>query len=294
MKTYLDCVPCFFKQALQAARLAGVDVATQKKVLDELARNLESFNLDWPPPVMGRVIYGLVRKITGKDDPYFQIKQESNRLALGAYAQLKQRVARSKDPLLIAVELAIAGNIIDYGVKHSLNVTEELAKILSQERQTIKGERERFFNYNLFCEKVKDAEFILYLADNAGEIVFDKILIEQINKQYPDKKIIYAVKGEPIINDALIKDALDCGLNKVATLISSGCDTPGTVTERCSKEFNKIYHNAPLIIAKGQGNFEALSGAQEPIFFLFMAKCMTVVKDIGCNLRDIILFFNKS
>ena len=291
MKTYLDCIPCFFKQALEAARLAKAGPKTQKRILDKLAKSILNFPLTSSPPEMGRVIYGLVRKETGKGDPYKKLKAKSNTLALKLYGRLKKKVSSSRDRLLAALELAIAGNIIDYGAKNSLNVDKELKKILSEEHETIKKENKAIFNYPEFKHALKNAETILYLADNAGETVFDRILIEEIKRLDKNKKIIYAVKEKPIINDALMEDAYRCGINKVASIISNGLDVPGTILSLCSKEFLKFYKEADMIISKGQGNFEALSDAKKPIFFLFMAKCPVIAKDVGCSIGDIILNF---
>ena len=293
MKTYLDCIPCFFKQALEASRLAGSSVKMQKRVLTELAKSMEKFSLTSSPPEMGRVIYGLVRKITGKNDPYRRIKEKSNTLALGLYGKLKNKVRHSGDCLLMALELAIAGNIIDYGVKNTLDVDKELKRILNEESRSIQKESKNLFNYSGFKNALKKAGTILYLGDNAGETVFDRILIEEIKKEHSGKKIIYAVKEKPIINDALIKDVRDCGIDKIAEVISSGLDVPGTVLRFCSKEFLKIYKKADMIISKGQGNFEALSDEKRPIFFLFMAKCPVVAKDIGCDVGEVVLLYKK-
>ncbi len=293
MKTYLECIPCFFKQALEASALAGANAKTRKKVLMKLAKSLGKFSLTSSPPEMGRVIYGLVREITGKNDPYRTIKAKSNALAMGLYGKLRDKARRSADSLLMALELAIAGNIIDYGVKNTLNVNEELKKILNEESKIIQKESSQLFNYSGFKKALAKAGTVLYLGDNAGETVFDRILIEEIKRSYKNKKIIYAVKEKPIINDALIEDARICGIDKVAEVISSGLDVPGTVLKFCSKKFIKIYKKADMIISKGQGNFEALSGEKRPIFFLFMAKCPVVAKDIGCSVGDIILFYKK-
>ena len=135
---------------------------------------------------------------------------------------------------------------------------------------------------------------MLYLADNAGEISFDKLLIEEIRNQYnQDKDIFFAVKEKPVINDALAEDALFFGIEKMAKVISSGSDAPGTVLEFCSREFLELYAKADLIISKGQGNFEALVGEDEDIFFLFKVKCPVVARHIGCKLGDVILKANK-
>ncbi|MDP8216833.1 MAG: ARMT1-like domain-containing protein [Candidatus Kaelpia imicola] len=293
MKTYLDCIPCFFKQALEAARMAGADKKMQKRILNKVAAILPEFSLTSSPPEMGRNIYGLAREITKKDDPYLKIKEKSNKLALSIYNKLKKKVEHSHDRLLMAVELAIAGNIIDYGVKNSLNVNVELARILDEENKTIKEENKEIFDYLRFKSVLKGAKTILYLADNAGETVFDRILIEEIKRIDKGKRIIYAVKEKPVINDALIKDAYMCGINKIAEVVSSGSDAPGTILSLCSKEFLLMYKKADMVISKGQGNFEALSDARREIFFLFMAKCPVIALDVGCRVGDVILFSHQ-
>jgi len=129
----------------------------------------------------------------------------------------------------------------------------------------------------------------LYLGDNAGEIVFDRVLLETLREQYPDLKITYAVRGQPIINDAVKQDALDCGLDAVAEIVSSGSDAPGTLLERCSSEFRKLFADAALIICKGQGNYEALSEQAAPIVYMLVAKCPVIAREIGCEVGDIVL-----
>jgi len=294
MKTYLECIPCFFKQALEAARLAGASQGTQEKILNKLTEVVPQLSLASPPPAMGRIIYGLVEKFTKRKDPFKAAKDKSNRLTLDIYDTLKSRISRSHDRLLAAVELAIAGNIIDYGVKNTLDVGKEIKKILSKEHKTIKRKSNKLFNYAEFKRILRRAKTILYLADNTGETVFDRILIEEIKNLYKKKRVIYAVKGRPIINDALVEDAYQCGIDRVAEVVSTGLGIPGTILSLCSKDFLRIYKDADMIISKGQGNFEALSEKRKPVFFLFMAKCNVVAKYVGCNVGDIILIYNKT
>jgi uncharacterized protein with ATP-grasp and redox domains len=293
MKTYLDCIPCFFKQALHAARIAGSDEITQKRILDEVARILPGFSLNSSPPEMGLIIHRLIKGLTLMEDPYSQIKAESNRAALRIYPALEERLSASDERLLTAVQLAIAGNIIDYGAQDSLEVSRELQKILNLERKTLSEDDKSLFDYPQFRQALSSARTVLYLADNAGETVFDRILIEEIRRIDRDKRIIYAVKEKPIINDALAEDAYQCAIDKVAEIVSSGSDAPGTVLSLCSIEFLKLYREADMVISKGQGNFEALSEERRSIFFLFMAKCHVVARDVGCNRGDIILYDNS-
>jgi len=291
MRTYLDCIPCFFRQALDAARMAGAGEETQKKILDELSGLIPRIPLTASPPEIGRDIYGLVRKISGKEDPFEEIKQSSNKLALALYPKLKEKVNNSTDRLLTAIELAIAGNVIDYGVKNALNIEKEIKEIFAEDAQIIKEESRAIFDYEKFKEALKGADEILYLADNAGEVVFDKILIEELVRKRR-RQIIYVVKDSPVINDALIEDAIACGIDEYAQIVSSGSDAPGTVLRFCSPEFLKLYENSEMIISKGQGNFEALSEENKTIFFLFKVKCPVIGKDIKGNLGDVVLKSN--
>jgi damage-control phosphatase, subfamily I len=289
MRTYLDCIPCFFRQALEASRVAGAGIQTQRRVLNELAKICSGFSLTSSPPETGRIIYRLVSRITGKKDPYAKIKTESNKMALKLYPRLKRMIARSADPMAVAVRLAIAGNIIDYGVKNSLNVGHELEKILKEEGLRIPEENKKFYQYAKFKRTLAKARTVLYLADNSGEVVFDRILIEEIKKKDPWKHIFYAVKSAPTINDALKKDAKQCGIDKVAEIITSGADAPGTVLSLCTPRFLRMFRGADIVISKGQGNFEVLSLSRRPVFFLFMAKCPVVASHAGCRIGDIIL-----
>ena len=294
MKTYIDCIPCFFDQALKAARMAGANQKMKKKIVDEISIRLPEFSLSSSPSEFGRDIYALVKKITKKKDPFKKAKQKSTKLTLQIYGSLKKKVAMAHDPLLMAVELAIAGNIIDFGLNRSVNIKKEIAIILRKESRAIKKEKTKLFNYPAFKSSIKRARTILYIGDNVGEATFDRILIEEILRQDAKKKIAYAVKEKPIINDVLMEDARACGLHKIANVISSGVDAPGTIISLCNKEFLKVYREVDMIISKGQGNFETLSEEKMPIFFLFMAKCPVAARDVGCAIGDIILLYKSS
>jgi hypothetical protein len=288
MRTYLDCIPCFYRQALDTARIAGADEIKQKQIVDKISQLIPDFSLEASPPEMGRTIYTLVRKITGVKDPFKEIKENSNKLTLSFYPKLKQKIESSEDRLLTTLKLSIAGNIIDYGVKNSINVEEEINKIFNEGFKSDNDNNKTVFRYQEFKEILSKVKHIIYLADNAGEVVFDRLLIEELTEKL-GKKVIYVVRDKPIINDALMEDALFCGINKVAKVISSGSDAPGTLLKYCSPEFIRIYQKAELIISKGQGNYEALSEEDKLIFFLFKAKCPVIAEDVGCNIRDMVL-----
>ena len=288
MRTYLDCIPCFYRQALDAARIAGTDEIIQKKIIDELSQLIPNFSLETTPPEMGRAIYSLVGKISGVKDPFKEIKENSNKYALKLYPKLRQEINSSEDRLLAALKLSIIGNIIDYGAKNSLNVVEEIDHLFQGNFIINNENNSTTFKYNQFKEALNKVNNIIYLADNAGEVVFDRLLIEELVEGL-GKEVIYVVKGKPIINDALIEDALFCGINEVAKIISSGSDAPGTLLKYCSPEFIRLYQKAELIISKGQGNYEALSEEDKSIFFLFRAKCPVIAEDVGCDVGDMVL-----
>ena len=294
MKTYLECISCFFKQALEAARMAGADNKTQKSILDEVAKVIPNIKLSSTPPEMGKTIHDIVKKITGQKDPYKELKEKATEQTLKIYPELRKKVESADDRLLMAVELAIAGNIIDYGTKNSLDVEKELTKILGAEQRVIKEEKKSIFNFKSFKNAVKKAKDILYIGDNVGETVFDCVLLQEIKRIYPEKEIVYAVREKPIINDALKNDAVKAGIDNFAKIMSSGSEVPGTIIPLCSKPFIDIFKNFDLVISKGQGNYETLSDEKRPVFFLFMAKCPVIARHVDCEVGEIVLVCNHN
>jgi uncharacterized protein with ATP-grasp and redox domains len=293
MKTYIDCIPCFFKQAIEACKMTGLSDDKTKEVLNKIALQIPEMPMTSSPPEMGMIIHRIIREQTNDPDPYYKIKQRSNEIASAIYPDLKEIVQNSENRLLKAVEIAIAGNIIDYGAIFDLNIIEEINSIVASEEDKIKNVDGKYFAYADFIKALKEAKTLLYLTDNAGEIVFDKILLEEIIAEYPNLYIHIGVRGNPIINDCTIDDATFSEIDKLAPIISNGSDAPGTLLESCSKEFLDIWNKSDLIISKGQGNFESLSHGQRNIFFMFIAKCQALAKDIGCNVRDVILYRNR-
>ena len=138
---------------------------------------------------------------------------------------------------------------------------------------------------NAFRNAIDQARQILYLGDNAGEIVFDRLLVEIL----PREKVTYVVKAHPIINDATIEDAKMAGITDLVEVIDNGDDTPGTVVENCSSEFQKRFEEADMIISKGQGNYETLNLVPKNIFFLLMAKCPVIAREIECKQGSLVI-----
>ncbi len=276
MRTYLDCIPCFFNQALRAGRIATGNEEKLKKLLDEIGTMLSEIPLESTPPETGMLVYQKVREITGQYDPYRELKRESTEKALALYPAVKRMVETSDDRLLTAIRVAIAGNVIDFGVHSNFDIEAELAEVLTKEFA--------IFDYDDFKDCLAKAEEVLYIGDNAGESVFDRILIEELKKP-----VTYVVRALPVINDVTYEDAVAAGLDTVASILSSGTPAPGTVLQTCSPEFKEVYRNAEFILSKGQGNYEGLSEEKRPIFFLLKAKCWVIAHDIGVNEGDIVL-----
>ena len=290
MRTYLNCIPCFFQQVLQAGEMVGIPQEDIKKIMDSIGDELKHFPLEASPPQMAKKIQRLFTEKTGDSDPYKNVKDASNAAALTVYPELVAIVRNSKNRLRTAVELACAGNIIDYGtISGDLDVKTEIMSIINQAESTIAHENADIFAFEAFAEALRNARKLVYVGDNTGEIVFDRVLLETIAHMYPQLEIFFATRGTPILNDCLVEDAYTCGLQHSATIISSGVASPGLILSDASEEFRTIFAQADLIISKGQGNYECLSSVHAPIFFLLIAKCSVIARDLNCKLRDLVL-----
>jgi len=269
--------------------MTGLSDDKTKSILDKVALEVPGINMFSSPPEMARIIHRIIREQAGNPDPYKHLKQKSNEIVLAAYPDLKKIVRESEDRILKAVEIAVAGNIIDFGALFNLNINKEISAILDVGEEKIKNKDSEYFAYKDFIRSLENTKTLFYLADNAGEIVFDRILMEEISAFNPSIKIYCAVRGAPVLNDCNIDEAVSAGVDKLATIISNGVDAPGTILDLCSVEFLNIWNKSDMIISKGQGNFESLSHARGNIFFMFIVKCSVLARDIGCHLRDVIL-----
>lgn len=276
MKTYLDCLPCMMNQALHTARIATNDYAKIKLVLDEVGAIIKDIPMHHTPVQSGAIVYRKIREITDVVDPYKDIKENSILEALVLYPKLIEYMNNSDNKLLTAIRIAIAGNVIDFGMNKHFNLTEDLKTILNQDFA--------IFDFKEFINKLKKAKSVLYIGDNAGESVFDKILIGAIGKP-----VTYVVRGIPIINDVTMEDAVASSIGEIAEIISSGSRAPGTILELCNEDFVRRFNEAEMIISKGQGNYEGLSNVSQSVFFLLKAKCKIIANDLSVNENDIIL-----
>ncbi len=282
MKLKIDCVPCLFRQALTTTKKATNSLEIQRKVLMDVANLLPTLMSLPTPTHAGRIVHNLPKKYTKVYDPYKKDKEKHIEIAKKLYCELKKDVEKSSDPLSCAIKIAVAGNVIDFGRGEEFDPLKDVEETLNCEFKV--------FDYEEFKKCLNNVKVILYLGDNAGETVFDRVLIEELNRL--GKKVLYVVKGVPVLNDATYDDAVKSGLNEVCEIINSGCDAPGILLEYCSDSFKELFFSSQLIISKGQGNFEALSEVKAPVFFLFKVKCQPVADETNLPLNSLV--FKKS
>jgi len=279
MRTALECIPCFARQALEAARFVTDDAGIHERLLRDVLRATAEMDLGQCPPVVARQIHRALRNMTAVADPYRAVKDRFNRMALDLLPELTVMVAEAADPFGLAVRLSIAGNVIDLGVNGGITEEEARRCIRSALHEPFEGDIEAL------RQSVGAAQRILYLADNAGEIVLDRLLIEQLSIG----RVTLAVRGGPILNDATMEDAQAAGLCDIVEAIGNGSDAPGTVLDDCDDAFRRRFTEADLVIAKGQGNFETLSDEPKNIFFLFKVKCPVIAGHAGLPLGTHVL-----
>ena len=287
MKLNLDCIPCFQRQALQAVRFISNDEELHQKVLREVTKKLLESNWELTPPQLAHEVHKIVKCITKENDPYKEVKRESNDSVLKMYPALKEQVEESNDPLRTAVRLAIAGNIIDFGPLQKFNLEETINAVLKK--------KFAIDDYEKLKKKLKDAENLLFFTDNAGEIVLDKLLVETFLKAKKFEKIRFVVKGGPIINDATLEDVIYTGLCDLPTnveFLTMSNGKAGTGPERSSQTVKRWIKKRDLVISKGQGNYEGLS-EHNGLFFMLMAKCPVIASDLSVEVGDIILKYKQ-
>jgi len=271
MKTSVECIPCFIRQAAEAVALSTQDPFQQARILREVMHALADLDWQGSPPMVAAELHRIIREMSGDLDPYRAVKKRMNRLALDALPGCRKLIAEAADPFQAVIRLAVAGNLLDCGAKTQITADDLPQLFSSLWDQSLVGEPQEVFH------AAEQADRILYLADNAGEIIFDRLLVEAL----PMAKVTVAVRGNPILNDALLQDARLAGITDLVPVIDNGSAVPGTVLADCSAEFRTHFHRADMIIAKGQGNYETLSEVRAPIFFLFTVKCPLVAAQIG-------------
>ena len=275
MEVFLDCLPCVLRQVLEASRLATDRFEVQEAIMQEATALLTEYRKFQNAPELGGRMHQIVKKHTGVNDPYREVKAENIRDALRVYPFLQQYLAEQTDKLYWALKIAATGNIIDAAIGNGSdfmkNLEEELVK------------RFAVCDLTRFQKELERAENLLIIGDNAGETVFDRLLMDYLS----DLEITYAVRGEPVINDATVDDVRASGFDPRIKVVSTGTTTPGLILDECTEEFVNYFYQADLVISKGQGNYEALMEEKgRGFFFLLKAKCQQVAEILGVQVND--------
>jgi damage-control phosphatase, subfamily I len=280
MKVHYECAACFLRQTREALDLATNNDSLKMEVTEKIVKIVsDNFYRGAVSNVIGTKVHRTIKKETGNNDPYSKEREISNDIALNFLPDVKN-ILEEENSLKNCIKVAIAGNVIDFG---ALGLEMDMASLIVE---TMKKDPTIDFTEDLDNE-LKRSSTVLYLADNLGEIVFDKILIEKI-KEY-DVEVTVAMKEKPILNDACIEDALKIGLDKISILVSTGTDSIGIIQDDVSPEFMEIFNKSDMVIAKGLGNYEGLGEMDlkgKPVFCLMNAKCKPVAREIGVALGD--------
>ncbi|MEE9376837.1 MAG: ARMT1-like domain-containing protein [Candidatus Lokiarchaeia archaeon] len=286
MKLEPECLGCLLDQILRAFKLLKpnlsreIIISAQKRFMKHLITIDLNKN---PAPILGKIAYTIVAEVLGEKDPYYSLKERYNRLALQYYEEVNNIVENSKDPLFKAILIAALGNTIDFASQHDINFISDINNF-EIKNFTIN-------DYKKFKESIEKTDHLLILGDNCGEIVFDKLLIITIKNYYPDLKIVYSVRGAPIINDATIEDAKFVGITELVQVVESS-HSPGVDVATSPEEFKKhFFKEKGVILSKGQGNFESLHGMEIPqkdVYYLLKAKCNLMERIFGVKIGDLI------
>lgn len=289
MKTSLDCMECNVKQLIKVSKLLNVSEKQQEKASKRLFLMLSNISFEHTNPhIMGKM-WEIMTSEYGNDNPYKEIKHMYNELILDMYDAIAKIISESNDPFNSALKIAVTGNIIDFGARHQFSKEELLQRILNHDSIKFKVN-----DTEVLRKKLQSAKTLLYIGDNCGEIVLDKLFIQTIKQFNPTIRIYFGVRGGNILNDVTKEDAVQVQMQEVAEVISSGISVPGTIIEESSNEFQKVFTECDVIIAKGQGNYESLSDTKrEHLYLMLLAKCEYVANTIGVQTMDYVVLHNK-
>ncbi len=271
------CLTCFHRSYKRLFNKYDVSELKQKEFMNQFESVVKNSD-DLSSPEIQRELNAGFCSIIGVKDPFFEEKKKSNEQAMEIFNRWKPIVFSEPDSFKTTLRLAIAGNIMDYGASDYFDIDSVIIKVLHANFA--------IDNSCLLKEKIDSAKNILYLGDNAGEIVFDRLFIETNMSD----KVTYVVKGGPVLNDVTIDDAREVGMYNTAKVITNGYNAPSTILDKSSKKFLDYYKSADLIISKGQGNLEGLINENdERIFFLLMVKCDVIAELLGVNKESFVV-----
>lgn len=277
METSLDCIPCMINSFLHLLKNGMLPGEKQVPAMQRLLSYLATADLQKSPPALAREMHHIIREELDNPDPYYDIKKHYNSKMMDMLPRFSAMVEKANDPFDMALRLAMAGNVIDFGPQNRMDIMETIDRVVDAEFGIDDSQQLR--------DDVAHAENLLYIGDNCGEIVLDRLFMQTIN--HP--RVTFVVRGGPAINDALMEDAEFVGMDKLAAIITTGDNAPGAVWETASDEFRRAVKSADVVISKGQGNLEALMDVDANIYFLLVAKCDLIASRIGAKTGDFIV-----
>ena len=273
MNITLDCLPCFVRHTIEVMRSFTVESALAYEMVRDVIRQMAEVDFALTPPEFAAEVHAMIRSRLGIADPYLQIKRDANRFAARLLPELEKRLEKSTDRQRQALLYSIAGNIIDSGVSAVTPDSEVMESI-----EMAENERPAIDHSEMLLRELRRAEKIVILGDNAGEIYFDRLFLQELKKD----NITYVVKGSPILNDALHEDAIEAGIDRFARILDTGVAIPGTVLRKCPPAVRQAIQTADVIVSKGQANFETMGECADPrVFFTLRAKCHVIAREIG-------------
>ncbi|MEA1883331.1 MAG: ARMT1-like domain-containing protein [Thermotogota bacterium] len=285
MYVFPDCIPCHFNQMSRIIKSLNVSEEESFLLYKKVAEEFSKMENNITPVEMADILYTVVEEQTGVGDVFYNEKKEANEMAMKIVDYIEKDPDSSDWPLKMYAKLSALGNQIDLGA-HDVDLQSFEKEIISKALELTFGLDE----FEDFENRLKKAQNLLFILDNAGEAVFDKLFMKKIKECYPGISIYSAVRGRTILNDVTEQEASFIGLEEVSEVIDSGSMYPGVVIGKTSKEFSQVYDKADIIISKGQGNFEGLSdNAVGKLFFCLMVKCETISKYIGIQKGSMIL-----
>ena len=275
------CVACIINQSVKVADAINASDDLEKKLTSTIEDMSKDFSYENNPPEIASYVYEKMAQIANKKDLYDEVKELSTQKALSFVPALENKLESSSNKLLTATKIAVAGNVIDLAAAVEFDLEEELAKVFETDFA-----HNDFDSFTLELEKAKK---VVVLGDNVGEHIFDYMFVEVLKELYPSIEYTYMVRGNPIINDVTMKEALECGFDTLCNLVDSGVNTPGFAYSRANNKAKELFDNADLVISKGMGNYECLSPShRKNICFLLKVKCAVVATSLNQEIGDII------
>lgn len=276
-----ECIGCIAAQSRRVCDAIHADETLRKTITEYVDTELSHADFTLSPPVIAAPLYEQMAVFANTDDLYRGQKEHATTQALSYLPFLKETIEQSDDPFIATLKTAVVGNVIDLAAEVSFDLHEAITSVFDMPFHHDDTEKLRL--------ELTDAHNLLYIGDNAGEHIFDSLAIESLRRLYPNLRITYMVRGNPIINDVTMAEAIEAGMEDICTLMSSGVPTPGFVYELASAEAQNLFDTADLIIAKGMGNYECMTPLRrDNVCFLLKVKCSVVGASLNQEIGNIV------